>query len=100
MNIEIILIALVVIIVMQSLLTVFERQRNALLIDRLTDKIMSRDYSDYLTGQVLKDDRLGEEATSQTRNDTTEAWIEQKNREAEDLERKAKTLEAKLTETM
>jgi hypothetical protein len=47
----------------------------AKLIDRLTDKIMSRDYTDYRIGQGIKADEKTEEIAART--DAEEAKIEE-----------------------
>ena len=51
----------------------------ARLIDRLTDKIMSRDYADYRAGQAIK--AAGDEGESMPRSDAAEAAIEAENNE-------------------
>ena len=47
------------------------------LIDRLTDKVMARDYADYRAGQAIKAE--GDEGAVMPRSDEAEAKIEQEN---------------------
>ena len=71
---------------------IIERKRLLGLLDRLTDKLMSRDFSDYSMGQSIKSD-INEPVEYKPRTDKAESVIEQMNNEAVGLESKLKHLD-------
>jgi len=71
--VEIILGSIILILVADRIFT--QRHYNVL-IDRMTDKILSRDYSDYQTGQAIKKEEVNEEVIL-PHTDEAEAVIEE-----------------------
>ncbi|HEC64268.1 MAG TPA: hypothetical protein ENI23_03140 [bacterium] len=71
-----------------------ERRRLLNLIDQLTDKVMSRDYRDYVWGQETK--KPDEPVVHRSRSDRAEFQIEQQNQKAEVLSKAAEKLGKKL----
>jgi uncharacterized UBP type Zn finger protein len=71
--VEIILGSIILILVADRIFT--QRHYNVL-IDRMTDKILSRDYSDYQTGQAIKKEEANEEVIL-PHTDEAEAVIEE-----------------------
>lgn len=70
---------------------IIERRRFLDLIDRMSDKLMSRDFTDYSMGQSLTD--KAEPVEYKPRTDKAESVIEQMNNEAVGLESKLKHLD-------
>ncbi|HDZ27963.1 hypothetical protein LCGC14_0399180 [marine sediment metagenome] len=85
---------LFVLIVVQGLQSFFERRKFLTLIDRLTDKVMSRDYRDYVWGQDMK--KGVPPPTFRDRSDEAEARIEEENKRATELVKKAGGLSKQL----
>ena len=72
-----------------------ERRKYLKMIENLTDKVMSRDYTDYSTGKsLLKDDP--NPVVHRDRSDAAEAVIEQANKEATSLEPTLKVMDGQL----
>ncbi len=89
-------IGLFVLIVVQGCQSFFERRKFLNLIDRLTDKVMSRDYRDYVWGQDMK--KGVPPPTFRDRSDEAEARIEEQNKKATELSEVAGKLAKKLEE--
>lgn len=83
----IILAGLIALVVTQRIEFIWERKRYLKLISELSDKVMSRNYEDYLMGKELAKE---EEVTTRPRTDADEALIEGEN--LAELEEKAKRL--------
>ena len=91
------ILGLFVIIISQQAYTMYERRRYIKIIDRLTDKLLARDYQDYRIGESMKEiDK--EKVTTRPRTDVDEALIEQENLEA--LEAKTKKLGEQLDKSV
>ena len=90
------IIGLFVLLLAQILLSFFERRGRDSLIDRLTDKVMSRDYRDYVWGQDMK--KTLPEPVFKNRSDEAEARIEQANKKAEELSKTLPALAKRLEE--
>ncbi|MDP2363729.1 MAG: hypothetical protein Q8M94_08165 [Ignavibacteria bacterium] len=89
-------IGLLVLIIAQGIQSFFERRKFLNLIDKLTDKVMSRDYRDYVWGQDMKKEQP--EPTYCSRSDEAEARIEEENKKAEELSKVAEGLAKRLEE--
>lgn len=87
-------IGLFVLIVAQGLQSFLERRKFLTLIDKLTDKVMSRDYRDYVWGQDMKKETPV--VTHRPRTDAAEAVIEQANKAATEATRKVGELDKKI----
>lgn len=87
-------IGLFVLIIAQGLQSFFERRKFLNLIDRLTDKVMSRNYRDYVWGQDMKKEQP--EPQFRDRSDVAEAAIEEQNKRAAELSKKAGALSKQL----
>ncbi len=84
---------LIGLIALVLLLTWLQTRRYAKLIEDLTDKVMSRNYDDYIMGQAVKKEDKQKEVKKKGRNDTEEFLIEQSNlhgKKLEDLEKEWK----------
>ncbi len=90
------IIGLFVLIILQGLQTFSERRRWLRLIDRLTDKVMSRDYRDFVWGQDMKKEQP--EPVFRDRSDPAEAAIEVQNKKAAELSKQVGPLSKQLEE--
>jgi len=95
----IVLVFLAVRNIVQEIRFSYERKKYLNFIDRLTDKVMSKNYSDYVYGQEVKRDEPVLE-TYRPRDDRSEAEIEamRKEQQVKDLEKTAKVLDDQLEE--
>lgn len=72
-----------------------ERRKYLKMIEDLTDKVMSKNYQDYVFGQEVKKDDPNP-VVHRDRSDAAEAVIEQANKEAASLEPTLKVMDGQL----
>ena len=87
-------IGLFVLIVAQGIQSFLERRKFLILVDKLTDKVMSRDYRDYVWGQDMKKEE--KPAVHRPRTDADEAAIEKANKAATEATKKVGEVEKKI----
>ncbi len=92
---EYIVIGLFLLIIFQQMCIVYERKRYIKIIEQLTDKILAKDYRDYVWGQDMKEGETTQPAY-RPRSDEMEARIEEENKKAEELMKKAGVLTEKM----
>ena len=81
------------------LLSWLQSRKYLKIIQELTDKLMSRNYSDYLVGKELKKDDKAEVKTSE-RTDLKEMLIEKAKAEGKKLEQVEKEFNKKIKEVI